>query len=141
MSSSHHITREAFASTFPRLIEGRLLLPKKRSELQMLLISVTLTFEPGRIYSEPRVNEHIREWVSRFGSDLSVDHVTLRRYLIDEGILIRDEFGSSYQLNDETPFFSFDPSIRNLDLEGLVAQAQKARAARKRAFLAARKQE
>lgn len=138
---SHHITREAFASTFPRLVEGRLLLPKKRSELQMLLVGVALTFEPGQIYSEPRVNDHIRQWVSRFGSDVSVDHVTLRRYLIDEGILIRDEFGSIYQLNDETPFFSFDPSIRDLDLEGLVAQAHEARAERKRAFLEARKQE
>jgi len=131
-----HISRNAFARTFPRLVGGRSLLPKKRSELQMLLLSVSLAFEFDQIYSEKQVNGLIRGWISRFGEALGVDYVTLRRYLVDEGILQRDEFGTSYQLTQSSPYFTYDPAICDLDLEGIVAQADEERAARKRAFLA-----
>ena len=137
MANTHHITRSVFASTFPRLVTGRHLVPKKRNELQMLLTSVVFTFEFDRTYSERQVNELIAEWVSRFGTDLGIDHVTLRRYLVDEGLLVRDEFGSTYQLAAASPFFSYDPSIRELDLEALIVEAGAERAARKRAHLAA----
>lgn len=134
MSDHHHITREAFAAAFPGLVLGRFLLPKKRSELQMLLASVTFSFESGRVYSESQVNRLIGEWVSRFGTELDVDHVTLRRYLVDEGLLLRDEAGSSYRLAAASPFFSYDVAIRDLDLDRLVSDALEAREARKRAY-------
>lgn len=130
-----HITKDAFAGAFPRLILGRTLLPKKRSELQMLLTSVVFTFDFGEKYTERQVNELIQEWISRFGTDLSVDHVTLRRYLVDEGVLLRDESGCNYRLRSENPFFSYDPAIRELDLELLINLAHEERAARKRAHL------
>lgn len=132
----YHVTRDTFVSAFPRLILGRTLLPKKRTELQMLLLSVVLALEPGECYSEAEVNLCIQEWISRFGTDLFVDHVTLRRYLVDEGILLRDEFGSSYELSSGSPFFSYDPSIREIDLDGLIVRAREERVARKRAHLA-----
>jgi hypothetical protein len=137
MPAPRHITSTVFTRTFPRLILGRSLLPKKRSELQMLLTSVVFDFEFDRIYSEKQVNELIWDWVSRFGADLGVDHVTLRRYLVDEGLLVRDEFGTTYQLATASPFFSYDLSIRDLDLEALIARANEERAARKRTHLAA----
>jgi len=102
----------------------------------MLLTSVVFAFEFDQTYTEGQVNELIQEWVSRFGGDLGIDHVTLRRYLVDEGMLIRDEFGSSYRLAASSRFFSYDPSIRDLDLAELVARAEEEREARKRAFLA-----
>jgi len=131
-----HITRNAFVRTFPRLVGGRSLLPKKRSELQMLLTSVAFAFEFDRIYSEKQVNGLILGWISRFGEELGVDYVTLRRYLVDEGILRRDEFGTSYELAQSSPYFTYDLSIRDLDLAEIVAQADEERVARKRAFLA-----
>jgi hypothetical protein len=137
MSHGHHITEKAFIRIFPRLVSGRSLLPKKRTELQMLLSSVVFDFEFGRDYSEFHVNELILAWVSRFGDELGIDHVTLRRYLVDEGLLARDEFGSTYRLADTSPHFSYDLSIRDIDLEALVARASEKREARKRAFLAA----
>ena len=132
MTQRSHFSRETFARRFPQLILGRSGLPKKRSDMQMLLASVVFSFEFEQVYSEREVNDLIRGWVSRFGHDLPVDHVTLRRYLVDEGVLDRDGSGSRYQLSNESPFFSYDRSIRDLDLEDLIAQALEARAARKR---------
>ncbi len=103
----------------------------------MLLASVAFAFQFGETYSEGQVNGLILEWVSRFGAELGIDHVTLRRYLVDEGILNRDEFGSAYRLATSSPFFTYDPSIRDLDLDELVALASQERAARKHAFLMA----
>ena len=137
MSSRPHITIEDFASTFPRLIEGRYLLPKKRLELQMLLVSAVSGLERNTIYSEPEINASLHDWIERFGSDLTVDHVTLRRYLVDESVLCRDPSGSSYSLCDESPYFTFEASIWDIDLVGLVSRARGERAARKRAYLAA----
>ena len=138
MSSKPHITRADFAAIFPRLVQGRYLLPKKRTELQMVLLSSVLDLNPEAIYSELQINEQLREWNSRFATGLTIDHVTLRRYLVDESILQRDRFGSSYSLVSESPCFSFDASIRELDLHSLVAQSQERRAARKRTYLARR---
>ena len=140
MSSKPHITKGDFAATFPRLVQGRHLLPKKRVKLQMLLLSTVLNLDPDTIYSESQINEELRHWISRFGASLSIDHVTLRRYLVDESILQRDQFGSSYSLVPQIPFFSFDASIKKLDLDNLVAQSQEDQAARKSAYLAMRAQ-
>lgn len=141
MSSKPNITKGEFAATFPRLVHGRHLLPKKRTELHMLLLSSVLNFDLDTTYSESQINEELHHWISRFGASLSIDHVTLRRYLIDESILQRDQFGSSYSLAPQNPFFSFDASIKELDLDRLVAQSQEDRAARKSAYLAARTQQ
>jgi hypothetical protein len=141
VSRKPHITKRNFATTFPQLVQGRHLLPKKRIELQMLLLSTVLNLSPDTIYSESQINDELRHWISRFGTSLTIDHVTLRRYLIDESILQRDQFGSSYSYAPEPSRFSFDASIRELDLDELVAQSQENRASRKKAYLAMRTQE
>ena len=107
----------------------------------MLLLSTVLNLHPDTIYSEPQINKELRRWISRFGTSLTIDHVTLRRYLVDESILLRDQFGSSYNLAPQIPFFSFDASIKELDLDQLVTQSEEDRAARKRDYLAMRAQQ
>lgn len=141
VSRKPHITTGDFATTFPHLIQGRHLLPKKRVELQMLLLSTILNLDPDTTYSEPQINKELRHWISRFGTNLTIDHVTLRRHLVDESILLRDQNGSSYSLASQFPFFSFDASIKQLDLDELVTQSEENRAARKRAYLAMRDQQ
>jgi hypothetical protein len=141
VSTKPHITKSDFATRFPHLVQGRDLLPKKRTELQMLFLSTVLNLDPEAIYTEPKINEELRQWISRFGTSLTIDHVTLRRHLVDESILLRDQFGTSYSLAPENPHFSFDASIKKLDLDKLVAQSHEDRAARKRAYLAMRAQQ
>jgi hypothetical protein len=57
-------------------------LPAQRSKRLVVLERLSLEFEPGRRYAEPEVNELL----GRFHPD----HATLRRLLVDEGLLDRD---------------------------------------------------
>lgn len=63
-------------------------LPAQRGRRRTVLAHVTMeSFEPGVRYPERAVDERLRAWCAQGGSD----HVTLRRYLVDEGLLARDQ--------------------------------------------------
>lgn len=71
--------------------DGRLRsMPAQAGRRQVVLAHIVLAFEPGRSYREPEVNAILRSWTD--GG--SVDHVTVRRYLVDAGLLCRD--GDTY---------------------------------------------
>lgn len=76
--------------TFVR--DGRLLgLPAQRSRRTIVLEHIAQSFEPGVEYSEAAVNDVLKGW----SADSGVDHVSLRRYLIDENLL--DRHGGCYR--------------------------------------------
>jgi hypothetical protein len=63
--------------------DGRLIgLPAKQSRLRPVLDAVAQRFEPGLHYSETEVNRVLR-------AVFPADHVTLRRALVDFGLLDR----------------------------------------------------
>ena len=65
---------------------GRLVkLPAQRGRRRALLERLSTAFEPGRRYPEREVAEVLGRWCE--GGE--VDHVTVRRYLVDEGLLSR----------------------------------------------------
>jgi len=67
--------------------DGRLLrLPAKRTRRVVVLEYLAQSFEPGRRFPEREVDAVLRAWCA--GGE--VDHVTVRRYLVDEGLLGRD---------------------------------------------------
>lgn len=57
-------------------------IPAGRDRRQALLVHVAGAFAPGRDYGEDEVN--------RILQNLHSDHATLRRYLVDAGLLRRD---------------------------------------------------
>lgn len=66
---------------------GRLIgIPAQRSKRLHVLEHLAQSFEPGVDYPEKQVDAVLREWAQGSG----VDHVTLRRYLVDEDLLRRD---------------------------------------------------
>lgn len=68
--------------------DGRLSgLPAQRSKRLVVLDHVAQSFEPGISYPEREVNATLVEWTNGSG----VDHVTLRRYLVDEHLLHRED--------------------------------------------------
>ncbi len=70
----------------PFVRDGRLVrLPAQHGRRRAVLEQVCVVFEPGRRYPEREVVEVLREWCD--GGE--VDHVTVRRYLVDEGLLSR----------------------------------------------------
>jgi hypothetical protein len=76
---------EQLIRTFVR--DGRLVrLPAQRTRRRLVLEHVAGSFEPGVRYPEREVDAVLRAWT---GGGV-VDHVTLRRYLVDENLLDRD---------------------------------------------------
>ncbi len=67
--------------------DGRLRrLPARAAKRGMVLGHVADTFEPGEFYSEPEVNEILLG----FTESGEIDHVALRRYLVDSRLLSRE---------------------------------------------------
>ena len=130
-----HITVAQFTDRFAALILAGRELPKKELDRHMLLISSILKLEPGRQYSEKESNEALQVWVIHFGRSFGLDHVTLRRYLVDDKYLSRDPVGGTYQLVASGSAYTFDPALKELDLEKLVAAAQQARELKKQQYL------
>ncbi|WP_405089444.1 DUF2087 domain-containing protein [Micromonospora sp. NBC_01392] len=79
--------RETILRTFLR--DGALIrLPAQRGRRRVLLEHITEhTFEPGRRYPERLVDEALRPWCEGGAAD----HVTLRRYLVDDVLLTREQ--------------------------------------------------
>jgi hypothetical protein len=72
-------------------------LPRRPRDLQMFLTLAAARFEAQRAYSEPQVNELLQAWLGPFASPCGVDHVTVRRCLVDARLLIRNRTGSTYE--------------------------------------------
>lgn len=76
---------EATVRTFVR--GGRLLrLPAQQSRRRTVLEHLVQTLQPGTRYTEKELDVELRALCD--GGE--VDHVTLRRHLVDEGLLTRD---------------------------------------------------
>ena len=69
---------------------GRIVAIPRTPELRLsLLRHLAGRFERGRTYREPEVNAVLHE--------AHDDHVALRRYLVDEGLLVRSADGATYR--------------------------------------------
>jgi hypothetical protein len=130
-----HLTASQFTDRFVSLVLAGRELPKKQLDRHIVLISSILKLDPGRPYSEKEINEELQIWIIRFGRSFGLDHVTLRRYLVDEKYLARDAAGGTYQVAAEGLPYTFDESLRELDLEKLVAEARQARELKKQQYL------
>ncbi|MGH2621825.1 MAG: DUF2087 domain-containing protein [Anaerolineales bacterium] len=129
------ITAAQFSDRFVALVLSARELPKKSPDFNILLYSSVLGLEPGRLYSEGELNAELQRWILEFGGRFGLDHVTLRRHLIDEQYLRRDPAGTAYRLDPAGPRITYDPAIRSLDLQALVAEARQERAKRKQQHL------
>ena len=100
-------------------------LPTRAEDEQLLLLLAARRFEPRREYSEAEVNEVLREWLSSFVAPFGIDHVTLRRRLVDTGLLLRDAAGAAYWTLRRVPGMDIEPAR-------VLAEIRKQRAERKR---------
>ena len=137
----NHITESQFTNRFCSLILGKGDLPKKQDDLHILLFSATLGLEPGRQYTEKELNDILQEWSTSFGGSFYLDHVTLRRFLSDAGYIQRDAAGTAYRLADANPLYTFDSSIKGLDLGEVLENAKREREERKQQYLKSAKKE
>lgn len=62
----------------------------------LVLALASSALEAGCVYREADVNRLLVTWLGGAGAMLRVDHVELRRWLVDAGFVPRDGFGRSY---------------------------------------------
>jgi hypothetical protein len=99
-------------------------LPRRQRDRHILLKALSLRFEPGRFYTEPEVNRVIENWLNQVGQSLEIDHVTLRRTLIDEAYLTRAPAGEAYQVGRPSEVrFVFSEDVKTVDAEAVIREA------------------
>jgi hypothetical protein len=75
--------------------------PRRPSDQQLLVTLAAAQFEPRKTYREREVNEILKAWIETFCEPHGIDHVTLRRLLVDSRLLSRTASGSTYRINRE----------------------------------------
>ena len=105
--------------------------PRKRRDREILLKSVVLDLDGAREYREREINERMIAWSREVAPAIEVDHVTLRRLLVDHGLLERTADGSRYRVGFPPGMVAFDTDIFDLDLRATVA-AYRAEATRRK---------
>lgn len=131
---SDPILRAEFLDRFVHLSLTSNGYPKKARDRQIVLRSATRALSLEASYDERSLNECLRVWCAGVGAPFELDHVTIRRYLVDAGLLTREATGANYQLSAvsrdsraEIPSFA--------QLEKVVADGRTALLEKKRQFL------
>ncbi len=91
------VSRAEFEARLKFLCSGpRRNLPRKLRDRHIVLKAASSRFDGNRQYDEMEVNMLLRAWLTEVGSTLRLDHVTLRRHLVDYGYLERSPSGDRY---------------------------------------------
>ena len=88
------------------------------------------------MYNEREIGLVLVRWCNSFGWRFAVDHVELRRMVVDMGLVRRNASGSEYRLVEEANAALYAPAIREVDLEQVVQEARDERDRKKREYLA-----
>jgi len=111
------------------------------ADFALVMAAAGSSFGPAETLSEHQVNERIKAFLEGAGAMLAVDHVELRRWLVDNGVLARDGFGRAYTRGaprDEIALAMKE--LAGVDVAKTVAEARERdasrRAERKRAWQA-----
>jgi len=138
MNSTKPITQEYFIKRLSDLCikSGLAGFPKDDTSLHILLKSAVITLGKSDLFTEKEVNAKLESWVKDISQMKGMDHVSLRRMLVDSGYLTRNGDGSSYQISQPGPRSDlFDPSIDQLDIKKEIEAAREEIARRKQEFL------
>jgi hypothetical protein len=93
--------RESALRSLKRLLANGLLtgLPRRPADQDLLVALAASRIAPGRSYLESEVNELLESWLASISAPFGIDHVTLRRMLVDARFLERTTSGSTYRIN------------------------------------------
>jgi hypothetical protein len=108
--------------------------PKRPSDQQLLATLAAAQFEPGKTYRETEVNETLKAWLETFCEPFGIDHVTLRRLLVDSRLVTRTASGSTYRVNREgsgeaEPAAAIEPAEVLAEIRGERESRKRQRAA------------
>ena len=115
-------------------------LPRRTRDRHIVLKSVILTLERTREYSEGEINLELRSWLKGVENRIGLDHVDLRRRLIDHEYLGRSKDGSRYWVAvSSRKQMEFDSEIENADVSLIIQQGKQIILEKKRRYLSLNK--
>jgi hypothetical protein len=95
--------------------------PRKRKDRQIIMKSFVMGMDSVRTYTESQVNEMIQDWNRDVAPAIDTDHVTVRRWLVDYGLLERSRDGSTYRVGFPAASVVFDLEVEDIDVRATVA--------------------
>lgn len=104
-----------------------------RADLLLCLALAARCLPRGELRDEAGVNDALKTWLATTGAMLRVDHVELRRTLVDYALWQRDGYGRAYQraapLDDELDRLA--AALETFDAERLVVEHRAAHEAQR----------
>jgi hypothetical protein len=97
------------------------------ADFDLVLAAAGCAFDGATRMSEPEVNDRLVAWLRGTGAMLAADHVELRRWLVDNGVLARDGYGRVY--TRATPRPAIADAMAALAGQDLASIVRNARAA------------
>ena len=104
--------------------------PKRPADQQLLAALAAARFDAHSSYLEREVNERLSTWLKTISGPFGIDHVTLRRLLVDSRLLTRTSSGSMYRLNLEK--IREVEAVREIEPADVLTEIRNARDRRKR---------
>ena len=98
----------------------------RADDFALVMAAAACAFATGRTFTEREVNAILSDWLASTGAMLDIDHVALRRWLVDTRVLERDGYGRAYARGDPAPDIA--RLARELEGKDLAAAAVSARA-------------
>jgi tRNA(adenine34) deaminase len=98
----------------------------RQGDFRALLAAAALALDEGAGYDESAVNARLKAWLAGAGAMVDVDHVELRRWLVDAGLVQRDDYGRRYARAEPAPeaFARELAGLAGVDLALLAAEAR-----------------
>lgn len=138
MNDQRIITREFFARRLADLClrSGMSGLPKDDTSRHLLFTSMVSNLPADAPLDEKDVNVELTRWIAT-SQIAGLDHVTLRRQLVDAGYLLRRGDGSEYRVAPSPPGQpAFEDDAARQDLRVVLDARREEIARRKADFLA-----
>jgi len=102
------------------------------ADFAVVMAAAGSPFAPGETMPEREVNERLKAFLEGVGAMLAVDHVELRRWLVDNGVLARDGFGRAYERGEPRDEIARALSeLQGIEVAKVVADAREREASRR----------
>jgi hypothetical protein len=106
--------------------------PKVNKDAKLFLALAASSLDPRSAYSEKEVNAQLMEWMEGFTCTVNLDHVTIRRCLVDHYFLLRDSSGEVYRTNQPIINDVIEPPARSIQPRYLFEEVEREKIERRR---------
>jgi len=103
--------------------------PKRPADQALVAMLAAARLETDREFAETEINERLEAWLDGISEPYGIDHVTLRRMVVDLRLLVRTKSGSAYRVNPEKA--AALEALRALEPAAVLADVRAERQARK----------